>query len=618
MTSHGRKLRIALKKDHIHDGNQQHAHKYRYESLRSKQHFRLIRLDPGKGHEPLHCSLIQFDLDICGPYEALSYTWGEEEDQIKVNCDHKYIAITRNLFQALLVFRRRSAPRYLWADAICIDQQDLSERSAQVQLMARIYSGAIKVLLWLGPEDSSIVNNAFRILRQSLTRLLDVLAPEDRTMATANDNATPWQRISMELGSWSPSAARGTLDEATINSLVRLLSRPAFQRGWIFQEFVLASSMDVYWGASHIDVNWLCLPVLTLVDEIPSLCRDAEALCGFGALSNMYFLRLFKTERMPQVLDVLSLARYLKFRDERDKIYGMLALHDSADGSILLEPDYTVDKREPYKQVARRVLLHDHAINVLFYVRHNTLISEDWPSWVPDWVNPEWTWDFQGVSSYPPVHHISTFRNESLGHECLSLRGSRVDMVDTVMGSLTSAESDEYRQTRLLGMWANFDHMCVAYTATAGRSITPSLLMGTFRFWDDESTALQIRACRAFLDHDLIRTPLPGAADRRIDQSSSDTELALRFGDMYKGRVKGMRFFQTQKGRLGLGPPITTKGDAVVLFGDVKRFAFLLRPAGTLWRLVGACYVYDIVREEAVRESKGYMKGETTEEFWIF
>lgn len=44
---------------------------------------------------------------------------------------------------------------YLWADSLCINQADVSERSHQVNLMGAIYKSAESVLVWLGPEEPS-------------------------------------------------------------------------------------------------------------------------------------------------------------------------------------------------------------------------------------------------------------------------------------------------------------------------------------------------------------------------------------------------------------------------------------------------------------------------------
>lgn len=55
--------------------------------------------------------------------------------------------------------------RFFWVDAICINQNDLEERSAQVQIMPQIYSKASCVIVWLG-DDSQMI---FRLMRNVYT-----------------------------------------------------------------------------------------------------------------------------------------------------------------------------------------------------------------------------------------------------------------------------------------------------------------------------------------------------------------------------------------------------------------------------------------------------------------
>ncbi|KAK0641505.1 hypothetical protein B0T16DRAFT_215402 [Cercophora newfieldiana] len=44
------------------------------------------------------------------------------------------------------------APTLFWIDAICINQQDIDERSSQVQIMGQIYKAAQHVVGWLGSD----------------------------------------------------------------------------------------------------------------------------------------------------------------------------------------------------------------------------------------------------------------------------------------------------------------------------------------------------------------------------------------------------------------------------------------------------------------------------------
>jgi len=55
------------------------------------------------------------------------------------------VNVTVNLHAALLRLRDRS-----WIDAICINQENKQEKEQQIQLMARIYGQANRVVVWLG------------------------------------------------------------------------------------------------------------------------------------------------------------------------------------------------------------------------------------------------------------------------------------------------------------------------------------------------------------------------------------------------------------------------------------------------------------------------------------
>jgi hypothetical protein len=60
------------------------------------------------------------------------------------------ILITRNLHAALNDLRYKDRERILWADALCINQSDLVERTHQVSLMSSVYGRAALVIVWLG------------------------------------------------------------------------------------------------------------------------------------------------------------------------------------------------------------------------------------------------------------------------------------------------------------------------------------------------------------------------------------------------------------------------------------------------------------------------------------
>jgi hypothetical protein len=73
--------------------------------------------------------------------------------------------VTENLDHALRRLRRRLGPRWLWADAMCIDQKNDREKEVQIPLMVEIYRGAKRVLAWLHDGDDDI-ERGMRYLEQ--------------------------------------------------------------------------------------------------------------------------------------------------------------------------------------------------------------------------------------------------------------------------------------------------------------------------------------------------------------------------------------------------------------------------------------------------------------------
>ncbi|KAI1497455.1 heterokaryon incompatibility protein-domain-containing protein [Biscogniauxia marginata] len=135
----------------------------------SRSEIRLIRIsytsedsttDADGSLAPLALTLHTASLDDPSlHYFALSYVWGNGNDTVPITVGGAPFFATRNLVVALRVCRGvlGSAPDlYLWVDAVCINQRDVSERNEQVGLMGRIYRQTRKVLVWLGPGDDRV------------------------------------------------------------------------------------------------------------------------------------------------------------------------------------------------------------------------------------------------------------------------------------------------------------------------------------------------------------------------------------------------------------------------------------------------------------------------------
>lgn len=141
---------------------------FRYTPLADiTQSVRMLILSAGSGNDPLRGSLIDFDMNQASKevYEPLSYVWGNPSRDCDFICDGKILKVTSSLHQALQRLRLPDKDRRLWADQICINQEDLHERGNQVQFMNAIYKHANHVLVWLGPDDKGEAEAAFGLVK---------------------------------------------------------------------------------------------------------------------------------------------------------------------------------------------------------------------------------------------------------------------------------------------------------------------------------------------------------------------------------------------------------------------------------------------------------------------
>jgi hypothetical protein len=135
---------------------------------------RLIQVVNGAPQDVIRCRIRR--ASTSDQYTCLSYVWGSPEDTELIEIDGKPFLIRRNLWDFLSTVRSNKdvgiekalgngsdRPYHdgdlFWIDALCIDQSDGLERNHQVQQMGKIYSGAQRVLAWLGlrPQLASLL-----------------------------------------------------------------------------------------------------------------------------------------------------------------------------------------------------------------------------------------------------------------------------------------------------------------------------------------------------------------------------------------------------------------------------------------------------------------------------
>jgi hypothetical protein len=133
--------------------------------LKDSREIKILTLFPGEHSEPLRGDLNSVEIDEAGVYEPLSYAWGDATRTHHLECQHGNIGLTSSLYNALQRLRSRQKTRRLWVDQICINQDNVEERSQQVQFMDTIYDKAAHVLVWLGEADGEMALPAFDLIR---------------------------------------------------------------------------------------------------------------------------------------------------------------------------------------------------------------------------------------------------------------------------------------------------------------------------------------------------------------------------------------------------------------------------------------------------------------------
>ena len=371
-----------------------------YESLQSWQ-TRLIRLLPGFFDDPIRCDLLVADVilesgvgipSLCQTveYEAISYSWGWSKRTASVICNNQAVFVTPTLKDAIWHLRRHDEERWLWCDALCINQEDSAEKSRQVQMMINIFSKAKGVVAWLGLPENKELGSAFSKL---------VFSPNDQLRQS---------------------------EHAAIEVLIQ---RPWFSRTCVRQEVFAAAKLDIQLG--HMNCSWStfsrlfdeirdCIPtnLRTLLEDYSTmepvfptgLLRYPTQVLSESTLTGaLCFDEEARGAYIRDLLSILLRNKHFQVSDERDRVYGLLGLlQNKTAGSFATMPvDYTHTVAQVYEAVARFLINVTRSLEVLLVFRpHRDDCSL--ASWVIDWgadydetfLSMAWNWRMHNQTKF--------------------------------------------------------------------------------------------------------------------------------------------------------------------------------------------------------------------------
>jgi hypothetical protein len=546
-----------------------------YHAIPDDKSVRYMVLEPGKDDEPLVCSLHVSRLRKLPYFEAISYVWGSDDRNHEILCDGVIVKITTNLQQVLRRVRFATASRTLWADSICINQDNGVEKGEQVRLMGAIYSKADRVLVCVGENEDGHAERA-----ASLVSELNDMILEGFTFAGESWNAFPWLE--------STAKERLLLDERW-KSYEALIHYPWFNRGWVVQEAGLSNNAVITWG--NVEIKWNCF-IRTFnwtSRRLPGL--DLNFPCGMSLYCQLYrgrtpreSMTLFSQD-VPklEILQVLDLARGLQLKLDSDRVYGFLAFAEDAKLFHDIRPDYSLPVLAVYADFARRYLRKTRDLSILHFVQHTpvTVAETNVPSWIPRWnlnlLNKcvgDFTWNTITSSSWNSWQKVSLLTEDG---DTLNVRGIVFDYVrltSDVFSKATPMDEIGRFWRSISGMGAVTVYPQRYRETIFLQTLGMNTVVGDYSRWK-QGVFAYIR----FLKMDATLS----------EQEKQDANSCHKWmSDLLANR----RFIFTKRGYYGLAPSATQKDDVCCIIIGAKS-PFILRRTGKegYYRVVGEVYM---------------------------
>ncbi|KAF3759966.1 hypothetical protein M406DRAFT_269812 [Cryphonectria parasitica EP155] len=338
----------------------------------SRKEIRLLEItavDPS-----IVCKLSIVSLHDSPTFCALSYVWGSAKAAEEITVNGSPLLITKSLADALKYIPMHwkassppgdTQPLRLWADAICINQDDVQEKNHQVPLMTEIYSSAEMTFCSLMSGSSSMIGIAIDTLHLIATRASESgYDPESKNQTPKTD----WMLKELALFGPGPEDPNfpaelqappgiGALgDNQAADALSHFQHLEYWSRVWIFQEAVLAKHAIFFHTSRAIKFDTLFVVVQwaseVKMQEAPEgidffLWRNITSFSTFGPLWKMrYVLTLVKTCRAMAVQSLVRSAAMsrkldfygitLKATNPKDHVYGLVGLT-----RLDIVPDYS-------------------------------------------------------------------------------------------------------------------------------------------------------------------------------------------------------------------------------------------------------------------------------------
>lgn len=623
--------------------------KYEYTPLPSPGHIRLLKIYPATDPEDtsLSVDLIPAKLELAPRFEALSYTWGKPLPRYEISCDGRRIDIGSSLYGALSHMRRQHPQEtfFVWADAVCINQNDIPEREAQVSIMSQIYAKASITVIWLGWGNDYITRAFVALARFQETWQTSL----DHSVLEGLDATSALNALREILSKDKNSEMRRLLRDAfgddksqtkAMEDIWVLLRQPYFYRKWVIQEVDKSKHHELVFVAGRSWTHWsrlkywfqflglnmdardtffLACPWRTAIPELgdmnPHKILDRGMILGQGV----------DYSATTPLCNLLIATATFKCAVTSDHIIALLGIASDAstfEGLI----DYNISADDLYRRLISSHLESPVKLKVLWSTLDMLPVDQRRKSsWIP---NIE-----ELASRFPAFDSsIATLSTSAMANACgsseieattegntLLMRGRIIDVVEE-QGRLTTSEYPETRRPlydgdcskrnkTTLQIWDDWLDECQTMAKSAGQDdagFVEAVLIDSLIGVPEEVVAA---AKRDFFKYRQIQKSLVAASDEAAALEiveSMDFELT-RSVQAIEGFIVNMqyrRFARTRDGRFGWMPMVVEDGDQICVF-DGMEFPYAVRkmegPDGTgNYVLLGACYISSLLNGEAM------------------
>jgi hypothetical protein len=577
-----------------------------------------------------------FPLDSCPPFTALSYTWGDPTplrpiffptDPGDVDCQsYGKLGVTENLFQALRQMRTLQGVDYLWADAICINQNDVNEKNWQVAQMWETYKTASGVFVWLGSGNAgtNALMDQMRIHAVTESQRLGGRLDDSRVLDACTDEMLFEFMELVDKSYWTRAWVRQEMSAKDPDQILFWYGRRMLEFQ-ILKYFVDGLEKAARSAAELPDRSRSPLQeVVRAIASSPGYQSVQDSLSSVIPGEKAKIVHIFET----WLRKIYLWGSGLQASDPKDLVYSLVSMTTwrTDQGREKMVIDYNKSTRQVYIEAA----ISWWKLSIWRNDPEDTLRSSDdlrLPSWVPDWRRPirpvhllriqpwsgssEHQYKAGNMLEYSGGYTIKPKRwSESISYPCfVYMLGFMVDRIQLVSDKLVRSPSDGMRPGKSVRMWIRQLNNFFPDGYKPGMGQNSLLKKFTYQSYEN---CWQVPIMNLGIAKGSIATASPDykrafelllSSGGRSESGSSMpkhvySEVVDRYVSIAVAACENRRFFCTESGLPGLGFSTVRPGDCVVVFPGLDVPLILREVVGTGYRIISDSYVQGIMYGE--------------------